>query len=65
MRLSYSPVAPIFLSLVQWTDYRLAGALGLLRILVYGVYFLNNVHACVYVPKFYFHNLSLVLSNTL
>ncbi|PNY00719.1 MTD2, partial [Trifolium pratense] len=30
MRLSYSPVAPIFLSLVQWTDYRLAGALAVL-----------------------------------
>jgi len=44
MRLSYSPVAPLFLSLVQWTDYRLAGALGLLRILIYVVYFLNNIH---------------------
>uniref|UniRef100_A0A0D9XL57 RING-type domain-containing protein n=1 Tax=Leersia perrieri TaxID=77586 RepID=A0A0D9XL57_9ORYZ len=38
MRLSYSPAAHIFLFLVQWTDCSLAGALGLLRILVYKVY---------------------------
>lgn len=37
MRLSYSPAAHIFLFLVQWTDCSLAGALGLLRILVYKV----------------------------
>ncbi|CAN1276796.1 E3 ubiquitin-protein ligase AIRP2 [Linum perenne] len=35
MRLSYSPAAHIFLFLVQWTDCHLAGALGLLRILIY------------------------------
>ncbi|XP_030447582.2 E3 ubiquitin-protein ligase AIRP2-like isoform X1 [Syzygium oleosum] len=35
MRLSYSPVAHLFLFLVQWTDCHLAGALGLLRILIY------------------------------
>ncbi|KAL1370101.1 hypothetical protein HN51_000415 [Arachis hypogaea] len=35
MRLSYSPAAPIFLFLVQWADFRLAAALGLLRILIY------------------------------
>jgi hypothetical protein len=35
MRLSYSPAAQIFLFLVQWTDCNLAGALGLLRILIY------------------------------
>ncbi|CAN6287824.1 unnamed protein product [Urochloa humidicola] len=38
MRLSYSPAAHIFLFLVQWTDCSLAGALGLLRILIYKVY---------------------------
>lgn len=37
MRISYSPAAPIFLFLVQWADYRLAGALGLLRVLIYVV----------------------------
>ncbi|KAG2673160.1 hypothetical protein I3843_13G064900 [Carya illinoinensis] len=35
MRLSYSPLAHLFLCLVQWTDCHLAGALGLLRILIY------------------------------
>ncbi|XP_044479345.1 E3 ubiquitin-protein ligase AIRP2-like isoform X1 [Mangifera indica] len=35
MRLSYSSAAHAFLFLVQWTDCRLAGALGLLRILIY------------------------------
>ncbi|KAF5200806.1 Ring finger protein [Thalictrum thalictroides] len=38
MRLSYSPVAHLFLFLVQWTDCHLAGALGLLRILIYKAY---------------------------
>ncbi|XP_059667979.1 E3 ubiquitin-protein ligase AIRP2 [Cornus florida] len=38
MRLSYSSCAHIFLFLVQWTDCHLAGALGLLRILVYKAY---------------------------
>ncbi|KAJ4773726.1 RING/U-box superfamily protein [Rhynchospora pubera] len=38
MRLSYSPAAHFFLFLVQWTDCSLAGALGLLRILIYKVY---------------------------
>ncbi|XP_073140662.1 E3 ubiquitin-protein ligase AIRP2-like isoform X2 [Henckelia pumila] len=38
MRLSYSPAAHLFLFLVQWTDCQLAGALGLLRILIYKVY---------------------------
>ncbi|KAF9599144.1 hypothetical protein IFM89_035423 [Coptis chinensis] len=38
MRLSYSPVAHVFLFLVQWTDCNLAGALGLLRILIYKAY---------------------------
>ncbi|KAJ7553318.1 hypothetical protein O6H91_06G092900 [Diphasiastrum complanatum] len=38
MRLSYSPVAHLFLFLVQWTDCSLAGAMGLLRVLIYKVY---------------------------
>ncbi|XP_057512512.1 E3 ubiquitin-protein ligase AIRP2 [Actinidia eriantha] len=38
MRLSYSPCAHIFLFLVRWTDCHLAGALGLLRILIYKAY---------------------------
>ncbi|TYJ17819.1 hypothetical protein E1A91_A09G079300v1 [Gossypium mustelinum] len=38
MRMSYSPAAHLFLFLVQWTDCHLAGALGLLRILIYKVY---------------------------
>ncbi|XP_057538400.1 E3 ubiquitin-protein ligase AIRP2-like isoform X4 [Amaranthus tricolor] len=38
MRLSYAPAAHFFLFLVQWTDCNLAGALGLLRILIYKVY---------------------------
>lgn len=38
MRLSYSPAAHFFLFLVRWTDCSLAGALGLLRILIYKVY---------------------------
>ncbi|CBI29310.3 unnamed protein product, partial [Vitis vinifera] len=36
--MSYSLVAHLFLFLVQWTDCHLAGALGLLRILIYKVY---------------------------
>lgn len=35
--MSYSPAAHLFLFLVQWTDCHLAGALGLLRILIYKV----------------------------
>ncbi|KAF3448902.1 hypothetical protein FNV43_RR09618 [Rhamnella rubrinervis] len=38
MRLSYSPAAQFFLFLVQWTDCHLAGALGLLRVLIYKAY---------------------------
>lgn len=38
MRVSYSPAAHFFLFLVQWADCNLAGALGLLRILIYKVY---------------------------
>lgn len=44
MRLSYSPCAHIFLFMVQWSDCYLAGALGLIRILIYKVvlYSMNN-----------------------
>uniref|UniRef100_A0A1D1YU83 RING finger protein 141 n=1 Tax=Anthurium amnicola TaxID=1678845 RepID=A0A1D1YU83_9ARAE len=38
MRLSYSPVGHLFLFLVQWADCRLAGALGLLSILIFKAY---------------------------
>uniref|UniRef100_A0A6N2KKV4 RING-type domain-containing protein n=1 Tax=Salix viminalis TaxID=40686 RepID=A0A6N2KKV4_SALVM len=38
MRMSYAPAASLFLFLFQWTDCHLAGALGLLRILIYKVY---------------------------
>ncbi|XP_074562669.1 E3 ubiquitin-protein ligase AIRP2-like isoform X1 [Curcuma longa] len=38
MRMSYSPAAHLFLFLVQWTDCSLAGALGLLRIMIYKVH---------------------------
>ncbi|KAL9243600.1 hypothetical protein vseg_017469 [Gypsophila vaccaria] len=38
MRMSYAPAAHFLLFLVQWTDCQLAGALGLLRILIYKVY---------------------------
>lgn len=41
MRLSYSQAAHTLLFLVQWTDCRLAGALGLLRILIYKVIIMN------------------------
>jgi hypothetical protein len=43
MRMSYSPAAQFFLFLVQWTDCSLAGALGLLRILIYKVCFCGVV----------------------
>ncbi|CAL9067301.1 E3 ubiquitin-protein ligase AIRP2-like isoform X1 [Musa acuminata AAA Group] len=38
MRMSYSSAAHLFLFLVQWTDCSLAGALGLLRIMIYKVH---------------------------
>lgn len=46
MRLSYCPAAHFLLFLVQWTDCRLAGTLGLLRILIYKVNkcFPNSLH---------------------
>ncbi|KAG6423678.1 hypothetical protein SASPL_114080 [Salvia splendens] len=44
MRMSYSPAAHFFLFLVQWSDCRLAGALGLLRILIYKVSYCESCH---------------------
>jgi hypothetical protein len=41
--MSYSPAASFLLFLVQWTDCSLAGALGLLRILIYKVLFCARV----------------------
>ncbi|KAF5930826.1 hypothetical protein HYC85_031699 [Camellia sinensis] len=38
IRLSYSPVANLCLFFVQWADCHLAGALGLLRVLIYTTY---------------------------
>ncbi|KAL4563200.1 hypothetical protein LXL04_027236 [Taraxacum kok-saghyz] len=38
MRMSYSAAAQFLLFFVQWSDCHLAGALGLLRILIYKVY---------------------------
>ncbi|RAL43313.1 hypothetical protein DM860_012454 [Cuscuta australis] len=38
MRLSYSPAAQFCLFLIQWFDCKVAGALGLLQVLVYMAY---------------------------
>ncbi len=46
MRLSYVPAAHFLLFLVQWTDCSLAGALGLLHILIYKVCAPTTVHDC-------------------
>ncbi|MBA0622713.1 hypothetical protein Godav_008229, partial [Gossypium davidsonii] len=51
MRLSYSPAAQFFLFLVQWTDCQLAGALGLLRILIYMTYADGKTTMSVYERK--------------
>lgn len=51
MRLSYSPSAHLFLFLVQWADCQLAGALGLLRILVYMTYADGKTTMSVYERK--------------
>lgn len=51
MRMSYSPAAHLFLFLVQWTDCHLAGALGLLRILVYKVYVDGTTTMCAHERK--------------
>jgi hypothetical protein len=47
--MSYSPAAQFLLFLVQWTDCSLAGALGLLRILIYKV--LSSVRAYCFVSS--------------
>ncbi|XP_059429360.1 E3 ubiquitin-protein ligase AIRP2 [Corylus avellana] len=51
MRLSYGPLAHLFLFLVQWTDCHLAGALGLLRILIYMTYADGKTTMSVYERK--------------
>lgn len=55
MRLSYSQAAHTFLFLVQWIDCRLAGALGLLRILIYKVIIMNLFHTNCNVIAVSFH----------
>jgi len=42
MRLSHSPAAQFLLFMFKWTDCHLAGALGLLRVLVYKVHLLRT-----------------------
>ncbi|KAM7496457.1 hypothetical protein LguiA_020871 [Lonicera macranthoides] len=51
MRLSYGPAAHLFLFLVQWTDCQLAGALGLLRVLIYMTYADGKTTMSVYERK--------------
>ncbi|KAJ9698668.1 hypothetical protein PVL29_007636 [Vitis rotundifolia] len=51
MRLSYSPAARLFLLFVQWTDCNLAGALGLLRILIYLTYSDGKTTMSIYERK--------------
>ncbi|XP_015897190.3 E3 ubiquitin-protein ligase AIRP2 [Ziziphus jujuba] len=51
MRLSYGPAAQFFLFLVQWTDCHLAGALGLLRILIYKAYEDGKTTMCIHERK--------------
>ncbi|EEF36752.1 E3 ubiquitin-protein ligase AIRP2 [Ricinus communis] len=51
MRLSYSQAAQFFLFLVQWTDCHLAGALGLLRVLIYVTYADGKTTMSVYERK--------------
>ncbi|CAA2976893.1 E3 ubiquitin- ligase rnf8-A [Olea europaea subsp. europaea] len=51
MRLSYSPCAHVFLFLVQWTDCHLAGALGLIRILIYKVFEDGKTTMCLHERK--------------
>ncbi|GAA0173360.1 hypothetical protein LIER_26990 [Lithospermum erythrorhizon] len=38
LRLAYCPIANIFLYMVQWFDCQVAGALGLIRVLIYMSY---------------------------
>ncbi|KAJ0248367.1 RING/U-box superfamily protein [Hirschfeldia incana] len=51
MRLSYNPAAQFLLFLVQWTDCHLAGALGLLRVLIYMTYADGKTTMSVYERK--------------
>lgn len=50
MRMSYSPCAHFFLFLVQWADCHLAGALGLLRILIYKVNIFFSLWRNIQIP---------------
>ncbi|XVF05342.1 hypothetical protein REPUB_Repub05bG0163900 [Reevesia pubescens] len=61
MRLSYSPAAQFFLFLVQWTDCQLAGALGLLRILIYMTYADGKTTMSVYERKASFREFYVVI----
>lgn len=51
MRLSFSPAAHLFFCLVQWTDCYLAGALGLLRILIFMTYADGKTTMALYEKK--------------
>ncbi|KAI8523582.1 hypothetical protein RHMOL_Rhmol13G0085200 [Rhododendron molle] len=51
LRLSYSPVAHLFLFLVQWADCQLAGTLGLLRVLIYMTYADGKTTMSIYERK--------------
>ncbi|EPS64708.1 hypothetical protein M569_10072, partial [Genlisea aurea] len=51
MRMSFSPCAHIFLFLVQWTDCHLAGALGLIRILIYKAFADGKTTMSIYERK--------------
>lgn len=58
MRMAYCPAAHFFLFLVQWTDCSLAGALGLLRILIYKV----DQHFCLRIKFLHIFYAKLVLT---
>lgn len=51
MRLSYSPAAQFLLFMLKWTDCHLAGALGLLRVLVYKTFEDGKTTMSVYERK--------------
>ncbi|KAL7248539.1 hypothetical protein ACSBR2_003301 [Camellia fascicularis] len=65
MRLSYSPCSRIFLFLVQWTDCHLAGALGLLRILIYKVVYIFSCILCCYANSLLLGDASFFFSHKL
>ena len=63
MRLSYSPATRLFIFLVQWTDCNLAGALGLLRILIYLAPSDGNTTMSIYERKASITNFHGVISD--